>query len=246
MTQYLQNLKDLNNQYENEKIQLNNIMIRMYQCTMEMKIRDKIRKNKDLEPYYIVLDTETTGLPRDRTNPPVEKNLHMYDTARILQLSWAIYDINGKLIKFENYLIQPCGYKVAATEIHGITEEMAQKGHLFKNVMHVFSQDIKKVKIIIGHNINFDNNVLKSEMIRHDLYILLNEFDKITKVCSMKKCKSIVKVRGKSGKIKYPKQRELYECVMGEEMLNAHDAKYDVFNLGKVITKLIKQKKFKF
>lgn len=157
-----------------------------------------------------------------------------------------MYDINGKLIKIENYLIKPCGYQVASTEIHGITEEMAEKGQPFKNVINKFSQDVKKVEALIAHNINFDDNILKSEMIRHDLYTLLNEYDKVEKICSMKKCKYIVKALGKNGKVKFPRQRELYQFVMGEEVMGEHDAKYDVINLGRVITKLIKQKKFKF
>lgn len=241
----LQQLKELNKQYEIQKNKLDKIVSNMYQCATEIKIRRKTDKNKELIPYYIVLDTETTGLPRDRSNPPVEKNLHIYDTARILQLSWAVYDINGKLIKIEDYLIKPCGYQVASTEIHGITEEMAQNGYMFKSVMNKFCQDLKNIQAIIAHNINFDDNVLKSEMIRYDLYILLNEYNKIKKICSMKKCKNIVKVIGKSGKIKYPRQCELYKCVIGEEMMNAHNSKYDVINLGKVITKLIKQKRIK-
>jgi DNA polymerase III subunit alpha len=244
--QQLEKMKELNKQYEAQKNKLKTIAIRMFQCTMEIKIREKINKHKDLIPHYIVFDTETTGLPRDRSNPPVEKNLHMYDTARILQLSWAVYDINGKLIKLENYLIKPCGYLVSATEIHGITEEIAQTGQLFKVVINKFYEDVKKVAAIIAHNINFDDNVLKSEMIRHDLFIMLNEYDKVNKVCSMKKCKYIVKALGKNGQVKNPKQLELYKFVMGEEMMGDHDAKYDVLNLGRVITKLIKQKKFKF
>lgn len=242
----LQQLKELNVQYEEQKNKLKTIVERTFECSMEIKIREKINKHKDLIPHYIVFDTETTGLPRDRSNPPVEKNLHMYDTARILQLSWAVYDINGKLIKIENYLIKPCGYNVAATNIHGITDEMAQTGQLFKVVINKFYEDVKNVSAIIAHNINFDDNVLKSEMIRHDLFTLLNEYDKVNKICSMKKCKYIVKALGVNGQIKNPKQLELYKFVIGEEMMGGHDAKYDVLNLGRVITKLIKQKKFKF
>lgn len=66
--QQLQKLKELNKQYEEQKNKLKYIVERMFLCSTEIKIRKKINKNKDLIPYYIVFDTETTGLPKDSSN----------------------------------------------------------------------------------------------------------------------------------------------------------------------------------
>lgn len=222
---------------------MNEILQKMRICLREVEVLSEIEKNKNLQPYYIVFDTETTGLPTMRNNPPAEKNLRAYDTARILQLSWACYDVSGKLIKLENHIIKPEGYKVDATHIHGITEEMAHNGEGFLSVMRIFYNDFKNIKCMFGHNVNFDINILKSEIIRRQKMLLLGAFDKIKKVCTMLLCKDIAQIPRKSGGgIKFPTQTELYQKIVGEAMEDAHNAKYDVLNLGKIVTTLIEKK----
>ena len=130
-------------------------------------------------------------------------------------------------------------------KIHGITEEIAQNGESFISVMKLFYADFRNIKHMIGHNVSFDVNVMKSEMIRKNLLKLLKEFDTINKICTMHHCKNIVNIKTKKGTIKFPKQSELYCFVLNKSMQSAHNSKYDVFNLGKIVTRLIENKQLK-
>ena len=245
MQQDIITFKNLIKDYATYKNKLEKIVNQMFQCLMELEIREQIKRNNKLTPYYIVFDTETTGLPKNLSLPPAEKNIHMYDTARILQLSWACYSHDGSLIKIEDHLIKPEGYAVAATHIHGITEEMAQNGEPFGKVMQLFYDDFKNVKFMLAHNVKFDDNIIKSELYRRQRFATVIDFNKIKKICTMQSTIDIVNILNKNGKPKYPRQCELYKHVMGEEMNNAHNAKYDVINLGKIVTKLLENKQLK-
>ena len=239
---YLKKMLELYDEYNASTKRVNCLLDRMYKYMREMEIKIETENNKNLIPHYIIFDTETTGLPFGK-NPTAETNLSAYNSSRILQLSWACYSADGKLIKVSDYYIKPEGYKVAATEIHGITEEIAQKGKMFIDVMKVFYKDFSKVDCMIAHNVNFDVNILKSEMLRRKLFKLNDAFDKIKKLCTMQTCTNIVNARNAYGKLKSPNQSELYQCVIGKPMENAHNAKYDVLNLGLVVSKLLASEK---
>ena len=237
-------LEGLLNQYE-KKLEEYRTMYQQLQLAYEgqehyvneMKLLVAMNENKLNKPYYIVFDTETTGLPTSRLSP--EQYLAGHDTARILQLSWACYDEKGDLIQVNDYLIKPTDYKVNATHIHGITEAMASTGHELMEVIEKFSNDIKKVNYLLGHNVMFDVNILKSEMIRRQdkKFIELLNTKKI--ICTM--IKGVI-----ANKTKFPKQLELYETLFGEKMENAHNAKYDTLNLGKIVKELRNRKVLNF
>jgi DNA polymerase III epsilon subunit-like protein len=212
------------------------------------ELREEMKENKNLIPKYIVFDTETTGLPGIKhgetvnkfiKTPDATKFLKQYDTARLLQLSWAVYNETGKIIKMENHLIKPNGYKVGATHIHGITENMANTGEQFINVLQKFHDDFVKVKIIVGHNIKFDVNVMISEMRRHNQPKIMDEFISLKQFCTLQEGTQIAQIPRKQGGYKYPKQCELYEKVLGKKMENAHNALFDVLNLGEIVTQMI-------
>lgn len=226
--------------------EMSNILRMMRVCEHEIKYREIINNNSGCKkPYYMVLDTETTGLPQQvRTTSTHDDNetlLRAYDTARILQLCWCCYDIDGRLIKVNNYYIKPNGYEVGATHIHGITKEIAERGDDFKCVVKILCDDLDKIKIIFGHNIKFDVGVLKSEMMRCHCDDGLNKISNARFVCTMNSCKKLVGAKNKRGHLKYPTQSELYECVLNRKMNIAHNAKFDVLNLGEVVSKLIKR-----
>jgi len=178
--------------------------------------------------------------------PNVRQNLKAYDKARILQFSWGCYDVEGNLLKIEDYYIKPEGYKVAATEIHGITEEIASNGFMFNDVVKKFREDFMKVNYIVGHSVQFDANVLMSDMIRRKMPVLLREFQSKKRFCTANFGKTITNIRMHNGLLKFPKQKELYEEVLGEEMKDAHNSKYDVLNLGKIVSALISQGRLTF
>lgn len=215
----------------------------MSTCTLEMKVLMCTVKNKTNKPYYIVFDTETTGLPYTHASP--HKNLRAYDKSRILQLSWAVYDIDGNLMSVNNYIIKPMGYHVLATHIHGITERIAARGANLPNVFEKFQSDMNRVNFLLGHNVMFDIHILMSEMIRIKNKLFLDELSKKTVICTMRRTVCLsnensehsFEVNGFEGS-KQLKQSELYSIVLNKTMICAHNAKYDTLNLGEIVTEL--------
>jgi DNA polymerase III epsilon subunit-like protein len=191
---------------------------------------------------YIVLDTETTGLPMKRINVNQISDTYAYATARMLQFSWGMYDRDGKLIQTNDHIIKPENYEVRSTEIHGITKEIANRGEKFVKILGKFLDDMGKAKYLIGHNIEFDINVLKNECLNRNMMDEMKMIDGKKTICTMKTCKNLVNSKSKIGRSKNPTQHELFEFVMGREMENAHNSKYDVLNLGMVVSRLINVK----
>ncbi|WGH27215.1 MAG: exonuclease domain-containing protein [Candidatus Shikimatogenerans bostrichidophilus] len=93
----------------------------------------------------------------------------MLNWPRLIQISWQLYSLKGKLLNFNNYYIKPDNYIIPLKSmlIHGITNKYAQKKG--KNIIYVlkkFFLNLKKSYFIIGHNIDFDCNIIKGEFLR--------------------------------------------------------------------------------
>jgi len=115
---------------------------------------------------YLIFDTETTGLPRNFKAPISD----VENWPRVIQLAWQLHDEEGKLVEHQDFLIEPEGFNIpyGSESIHGISTELAiQKGHKLLEVIDAFSVAVKKADFIVGHNVNFDVNVLGCEFFRN-------------------------------------------------------------------------------
>jgi DNA polymerase-3 subunit alpha len=114
---------------------------------------------------FLVFDTETTGLPKIENAP-----LTNFDNwPRMVQLAWQIHDEKGRFVENHNYLVQPDGFVIPidAKMVHGISTEHAMKyGKPLNEVLDLFMISAAKAKYLVGHNINFDLNVLGCEFLR--------------------------------------------------------------------------------
>jgi DNA polymerase-3 subunit alpha len=188
---------------------------------------------------YLIIDVETTGLPNKhgltRKQFPDYQELHRYDNCRVVQLSMMLCDDQLKCIKLEDFIVKPVDFSIDNPEFHGITNEIAQhNGLLLCNILQYFEDNLILVTHIIAHNIEFDINVIKSECFRKGNHNLLNIVDSKILICTMHLTKEIVKAKNKYG-IKYPSLAELYKFSFNENITNAHNSKYDVINLHKIV-----------
>jgi DNA polymerase-3 subunit alpha len=188
---------------------------------------------------YLIIDVETTGLPNKQGLPrkqfPDYKELHRYDNCRVVQLSMMLCDNQFKCIKLEDFIIKPVDFSIDNAEFHGITNEIAQhNGLLLSDILQYFEAHLINITHIIAHNIEFDINVIKSECFRLRCDNLLNIIDSKILICTMHLTKDIVKAKNKYG-IKYPSLAELYKFAFNENITNAHNSKYDVINLHKIV-----------
>src|SRR5688572_19956194 len=117
---------------------------------------------------YLIFDTETTGVPHNKTAPITDLD----NWPRLVQLAWQLHDNKGKLIAQHNYIIRPEGFDIPykAEQIHGISTKRAiDEGHDLMTVIGIFIQDLSKTSLLVGHNIEFDINIIGAEFIRKNL-----------------------------------------------------------------------------
>lgn len=194
----------------------------------------------------LVFDTETTGLPKTKFISPSTLDQWPY----IVQFSFIIYDsslndiVESKddIIKLpENVLIPE-----ESTKIHNITNELSLKSGLQINeILNVFFDHLRNVDRLVGHNIEFDLNMIKVEISRiinenqvtpeqlklykYNLHFL-NNYKNIS--CTLKDSIKFCNIQAinKSGKpyLKYPKLIELHDKLFNETPKNLHNSFNDI------------------
>lgn len=186
---------------------------------------------------YLIFDTETTGLPKN-WNAPLED---LDNWPRLVQLAWQVHDARGALISAQNYIVKPEGFTIPfnAEKVHGISTKRAlEEGRDLKEVLHAFTEDLAKAEITIGHNIEFDNNIVGAEYLRKELPNHAGAKENMdTKEVSTDFCAI---PGGKGGKFKWPTLTELHQKLFGQPFADAHDAAYDVDATARCFFGLIK------
>ena len=174
---------------------------------------------------YLIFDTETTGLPHNKSAPVEDLD----NWPRLVQIAWQLHDARGNLLSQGNHIVRPEGFTVPfnAARIHGISTERAlEVGEPLAEVIDKFTEDVTKAKVLVGHNIEFDNNIIGAEYLRVGKENLLADFPNAdTSTETVQFCQL---PGGPGGRLKQPKLLELYEKLFGEPFKDAHDAAYDV------------------
>jgi len=195
---------------------------------------------------FLVFDTETTGLPKTKYISP--DTLELWPN--IVQFSYVIYDsCLNDIVESKDYIIKLSENILISEEsskIHGITNEMSRKkGVQISEVLNEFFYYLRTVDKLIGHNVEFDINMIKVELLRiiyskryseeqnklykNALHYLTNYKD----ICctlkdSIKFCN--IQLLDKYGKpyLKYPKLIELHEKLFDKSPNNLHNSFNDI------------------
>ncbi|MEQ8925902.1 MAG: DNA polymerase III subunit alpha, partial [Fulvivirga sp.] len=191
---------------------------------------------------YIIFDTETTGLPHSYSAPITD----LENWPRLVQLAWQLHDSTGKLINRGNFIVKPEGFTIPfnSEKIHGISTKRAlEEGHDLKEVLATFQKDMDQAKVVVGHNIDFDNRIIGTEYVRTEQEDLGNALLEKEKIDTSEVSKEFCQLQGGiGGKLKSPKLIELHEKLFGVGFNDAHDAAYDVDATAKCFFGLIKVK----
>lgn len=191
----------------------------------------------------IVFDTETTGLPKTRALTTGLLGLWPY----IVQLSYLIYNVDeNELVKIKDCIIKvPYNVEISeeSVKLHGITNDISySKGVNIEDAIEEFMEDLKNCDYIIGHNIEFDINMIKAELMRLNTIITKNmnlyydyiEFLSTCKkyYCTMQETIDLcaIKQLNKQGKefIKFPKLIELHQKLFGVSPNGLHNSLNDI------------------
>ena len=171
----------------------------------------------------LVFDTETTGFID-------KKELDISKQPRIVQFA----GILGKILpsgKFEeekriNILINPgIAIPYEASQVHHIYDVDVKSAPAIQEKIDEMLIYINSVDSIIGHNIEYDEEVLKIELSRlQKLYA----YQPKQTFCTMKSTVDFCALQGNGERFKYPKLGELHKKLFWEYFIWAHDAMIDV------------------
>lgn len=172
---------------------------------------------------YLFFDTETTGLPKNYKAPVDD----LENWPRLVQLAWLIYDEQGKELSQGNRIIKPEGFTIPtqASNVHGITTEKAlAEGLDLSEVMQEFAEEVKNSKLLVAHNMSFDEKIVGAEFLRkkieHDLF-------STSRFCTKEASTDFCAIPGYYG-YKWPTLSELHIKLFNEDFEGAHDALVDV------------------
>ena len=168
--------------------------------------------------YNFIYDVETTGLPIRINRRLNYNNLESFNNCRLISISWIITDNINNIIEKGTYYVKPDNFEVSqeSINIHGLTNEfLEQNGESIHNIIdlikNIFTEKYEIIKIV-SHNIDFDINVLKSELVRYNYSDLLIKINDIETYCTMLKSQSVMRVN------KWPKLSELYKHLFNDEV----------------------------
>ena len=180
------------------------------------------------------IDTETTGLPINDNLPYTELD----NWPHLVQVALIIEDDNYGILAKRNMILKPDGYSIpeSSARIHGIANAQAIKvGEDRKHVIGFLDQVLSNSNIVIGHNVSFDLNVVKAEIIRvkgieNALFTTKNHNVVDTMKMGMNICKipNLSFHTHMSKPYKYPKLDELYYKLFNKHFNNQNDAMADV------------------
>ena len=184
----------------------------------------------------LFFDTETTGLPKNWKAPVTDLD----NWPRLVQLAFLVYDFDGNLIHSCNEIIKPNGFTIPneASKVHGITSEIAnQRGSKIGDVLELFSIHLKRAKVVVAHNMAYDEKIIGSELIRLGFE---NTVDSKEKICTMISTVDLCKIDGPFG-YKWPKLEELHRFLFKHDFDGAHDALADIQATAKCFWELKKR-----
>lgn len=185
---------------------------------------------------HLVLDTETTGLPRSWSAPKSD----VENWPRIVQIAWASFDGDGRPTGARSLLVRPDGFAIPedASRVHKITTARARAdGVPLADALAAFTKAMGDAKVVVAHNLSYDESVIGAEFVRAGLR---DPFGSKTRVCTMKEGTELCALPGGSKGFKWPKLPELHTRLFGQPAEERHEAAHDVAVCAKCYFELLR------
>ncbi len=170
----------------------------------------------------LVFDTETTGFI-NKKEIDLGKQPYIVQFAGIL---WEHKDGEYSELERINIFINP-GVPIPywASQVHHIYDIDVKDAPGMASQIDIIMDFVNKADILIWHNIEYDEDMLKLELKRYEKSYLYKP-DQI--LCTMKNTVDFCALQWKWERLKYPKLWELYKKLFGDYFIGAHDAMTDV------------------
>lgn len=200
---------------------------------------------------YLIVDTETTGLPIIYDAPFTDVN----NWPRIIELSWELCWENGETIEKACDLIAPDGWRFPTGDFwkeHGYNEAESMLNGIDPIIaLTKLAIAMNCADVMVCHNLSYDKPIIECEMYRYKIYpkaIRREMIDKnirvlhglrpegvpLLKECTKLLSTSILKLPGFKNEYSWPKLEVAYEYMFNEKMSGAHHASSDVEATKKV------------
>jgi DNA polymerase-3 subunit alpha len=139
------------------------------------------------------------------------------------------------VLRIKDYIIKIDNLQTNyATSIHGVSDVISNiLGVSYDNTFNDFMDDLNKVDYLVGHNIDFDINIIKSELFR------LNKIN-IIEIMNNKKIFCTMKYYENQFNKSKPSLAECYFKLYNKMIAGAHNSKYDIVYTMKIFEKYLK------
>lgn len=171
---------------------------------------------------YLVLDTETTGLPDWRLPADAEGQPRL--------ASWCFLFVDDDLeIEERRYeLVRPDGWTMpdAAAAVNGLTQErLIAEGHDVALALHLLNGAIAEGRTLVAHNLQFDTKIMRGEFRRAG-------YDDAARcsggICTMRALTQACGLPKPTGNgLKFPRLAEACLVLLGRDLPGAHNALID-------------------
>tara|TARA_Y100000768_G_scaffold373420_3_gene342027 strand:+ start:8658 stop:9224 length:567 start_codon:yes stop_codon:yes gene_type:complete len=165
----------------------------------------------------LFIKIETNGLPQTKSNLN-DNNITKFPNLNSIYYKIGKINIDTNkvdIIVSKYYIIKP-KFKINkdAQKIHEITNKQMLKGKKIIDVLNKLKDDIttNNVKIIIGHNINFDLNITMAEIKRNNINLNLFNYEKVDTLYF-------------NHNYEYPKLEVLFELLYKRKFVKSHNRK---------------------
>lgn len=192
----------------------------------------------------IVFDTETSGLPKSKLISP--NTIHLWPF--IVQFSYIIFDTETNVIlKSYDAIVKVKPYNIISKDsikFHGITQDISElKGINIDKVLIEFMDDLENADMIVAHNIEFDLNMLRVEILRlvqTDCDVSVREnmelclaaiINKNNLYCTMRESIDLCKIEKENSRgtyYKFPTLTELHKHLFNVEPKHLHNSFHDI------------------
>lgn len=190
----------------------------------------------------LVFDTETTWLPN-------KKDKRLTAQPYVIQFSGIVVEMDDEwkykeLSRINQFIKPPIPIPFQSSEVHWIYDWDVKDKCPFEEYAETIQYYLNKPDIIVGHNIKFDDQMMRNEFER--LKVAGKPFDFIpqNEICTMEASRYYCNLPGRSPKAKKPKAPKLQELVKKTcwtYFTWAHDAMVDVEWTLKALSKLVKE-----
>lgn len=210
----------------------------------------------------LVFDTETTGLPKTKIMSPDTLDIWPH----IVQFSYVIYDdALNDITESKDAIIKVSENVIIGEDsiiFHGITNEISMsKGVNIDKILNEFFVHLRKCDKIVGHNVSFDINMVKVELLRiiysengvisdkdiKEFKLNLHYLQNIKNIyCTLQESIDLcnIKAVNKYGNtyLKYPKLVELHETLFKTTPNNLHNSFNDILVTLRCFVKMIENR----